>query len=233
MAMTAASPNHRPGFIVAHRAGNDLDHLRAAERLGAGLIEADVCLHRGRVEVRHLKSVGPLPIYWDQWYIANPFARRLQLHELLAATGADTQLMLDLKGGSRRLAHRVRAALVADGRTTVTVCARRWHLLEPFADDAGVRTVHSVGSRRGLKRLLAERRRSGRRVAGVSIHARLLDPATVRELQEATELVMTWPVSTLAHGRELLGWGVDGLITDVPHELAALFAGAAAGERRA
>src|SRR6188508_3273249 len=95
-------------FIVAHRAGNDLARLRRAERVRPGLVEADVHLFRGRLEVRHLKTLGPLGVLWDRWYLAPPGTPRLELHELLAAT--DTALMLDLKGGGR-LGRRVAAAL--------------------------------------------------------------------------------------------------------------------------
>ena len=50
--------------------------------LGADLVEADVRLYRGRLEVRHLRTVGPLPILWDRWQLAAPRRRRLQLAEL-------------------------------------------------------------------------------------------------------------------------------------------------------
>ena len=70
-------------FVVAHRAGNDLARLQEAERLGVALVEADVRLWRSRLEVRHLKTVGPLPILWDRWRLANPFARRIELRDLL------------------------------------------------------------------------------------------------------------------------------------------------------
>ena len=79
---------------MAHRAGNDLARLREAERLGA-VVEADVRLWRGRLEVRHLKTIGPVPILWDRWELASPFAPRLELHALLAAARPGTQLMLD------------------------------------------------------------------------------------------------------------------------------------------
>jgi glycerophosphoryl diester phosphodiesterase len=204
----------RGGFVVAHRAGNDLQQLRDAARLGARLIEADVRLYRGRLEVRHLKSVGPLPIFWDCWYLANPFARRMQLRELLdAVEPLGAELMLDLKGRDTRLARRVLAEL--DARTTphpVSVCARSWKLLRAFEGRAGIRTICSVGSRRGLRRLLATRR--GERLGGISIHADLLDAPTVRQLGEVAEMVMTWPVNCTERARMLLGWGVDGLITD-------------------
>src|SRR4051812_45642760 len=97
-------------FIVAHRAGNDLDLLRRAESVRPRLIEADVHLFRGRLEVRHLKTLGPLPVLWDRWYLAPPGTPRLELHQVLAAAGPETALMLDLKGGAR-LARRVAGAL--------------------------------------------------------------------------------------------------------------------------
>src|ERR1043165_2169704 len=94
-------------FVVAHRAGNDLELLRRAEAVRPGLIEADVHLFRGRLEVRHLKTLGPLPILWDRWYLASPRTPRLQLGELLAGAGPETALMLDLKGRDARLAELV------------------------------------------------------------------------------------------------------------------------------
>lgn len=200
-------------FFVAHRAGNDLVLLRAAEELGLRLVEADIRRFRGRLEVRHLKTVGPLPILWDRWRLANPLAPRLQLDELLEATRPRTELMLDLKGRSPRLAADVLAALRPTlGRRRITVCARAWPLLEPFEGLAGVRTIHSVGSARQLQKLL--RRAHGRRLQGISIHERLLDPATVAELRDVADLVLTWPANAAGRARELVAMGVDGLITD-------------------
>ena len=80
-----------PPFVVAHRAGNCLDRLREAERLGVALIEADVRLFHGRPEIRHLKTVGPLPLYWDRWALASPFRRSLTLSELLRSSSAITK----------------------------------------------------------------------------------------------------------------------------------------------
>jgi glycerophosphoryl diester phosphodiesterase len=192
-------------FVVAHRAGNDLTLLRRAHALGLELIEADVHRFRGRLEVRHLKTLGPFGVLWDRWYLAPPGTPRLELHELLAAT--DAPLMLDLKGG-RRLGERV-AALTDP---PVTVCSRRWRALEPFAGRPGVRVVHSVGSRRQLRAL--RRRFADRRLAGVSIHRRLLDRATVADLRRRAELIVSWPVASAEQARELWEWGVDGVITE-------------------
>jgi hypothetical protein len=217
------------GFLIAHRAGNDLQLLREATSLGAGLIECDLRLFRGRVEVRHLKTLGPIPILWDTWHLANPFKRRMQLHELLEAVGPlGAELMLDLKGRDARLSRAVLAELEARSEhLPVTVCARDWKLLDAFEGRADIRTVCSVGSRRGLRRLLARRRTE--RLGGVSIHANLLDAKTVRELSEACEIVMTWPVNCTERARTLLGWGVHGLITDEADTIAPVVARHQAG----
>lgn len=195
---------------MAHGAGNDLSNLRSSEQRGIRFVEADLRLWRGRVEVRHLKTLGPVPVLWDRWRVANPFARRLTLDELLRAARRDTELVLDLKGRDGRLAGLVLGALMP-GRP-VTVCARHWALLEPFSGRADVRTVFSVGSRRQLRALLALEPP----LPGVSIHERLLDAAVAKELRARAELLLAWPVVAGRRANELLRLGVDGLITKDP-----------------
>ena len=91
-------------LVVAHRAGNRLDALRASEAAGVTFVEADVNLFRGRLEIRHLKTVGPLRLYWDRWELASPWRSRLLLGDVLEAAAPSTELMLDLKGKNPRLA---------------------------------------------------------------------------------------------------------------------------------
>jgi glycerophosphoryl diester phosphodiesterase len=120
--------------------------------------------------------------------------------------------VLDLKGSRLRLAEGVVAALRPYlGERRFTVCARRWKLLEPFAG-LPVRRVHSIGSRRQLQRL--GRSNAGDRLDGVSIHERLLDRDRVQALRSIAGVIMTWPVNRPERAHELLGYGVDGLITD-------------------
>jgi glycerophosphoryl diester phosphodiesterase len=120
--------------------------------------------------------------------------------------------MLDLKGRDRRLVPAVIELLRPhlDGGRRVTVCARNQQLLEPFVGLPGVSIVRSVGSRRQLRAL----NRSSVTVDGISIHDRLLDRETVRDLRRRARFVMTWPVKTLDRARELAAWGVDGFITE-------------------
>jgi glycerophosphoryl diester phosphodiesterase len=214
-------------FLVAHRAGNQLDLLRAAEAEHRGaIVEADVHLFRGRVEIRHLKTLGPLPVFWDCWQLAPPWRAHLQLSDLLAAASPETELMLDLKGKDPRLAERVIAELEPYfAKRRLSICTRAWPLLEAF-DGLPVRRIHSVGTARQLRALI--RRANASRIEGVSIHERLLDLAAVTELRRVTGIVMTWPVKALTRAAELARLGVDGLISDRPGAISGLAAPEAA-----
>jgi glycerophosphoryl diester phosphodiesterase len=196
-------------FLVAHRAGNDLAELRAAERLGIKLVECDVRLWRRQVEVTHLRAVGRLPIHWEKWRLANPFRRRLRLDELFTAASPDTELMIDLKGHDRQLAELVLQALPS-GRA-ISVCSRDWRLLEPFEQHGTVRVVYSVGTEAELEALLALP--DDQPLAGISIHHRLIDEHTFPELRRRAALILAWPVATDRRAHELTELGVDGVIT--------------------
>ena len=208
--MTLPAPDT---FVVAHGAGNDLGRLRNAESLGVDLVEADIRLFWNQLEVRHAKSVGPVPILWDKWRLENPLAPRLGLGRLLAALEPGTRLLLDLKGRDPRLPGKVLGVLGRyPGAAPPTVCARSWQLLEPFGL-RGFRTVWSVGTAAQLRAL---GRLGGGRLDGISVHRKLLDAEIVRELRRRAGVVLSWPVNSVEVARTLLGWGVQGLITDAP-----------------
>ena len=169
-----------------------------------------------------------MPLLWDRWTLAPPWTPRLRLDRILAALTPGSELMLDLKGRDRRLPALVMAALGEHAPDTpVTICARHWPLLEALSGAPGVLPVHSVGARRQLERL--RRRYDGRRLDGVSIHRKLLDARAVEDLRRRADVVMTWPVRTPEDVRELVGWGVQGLISDVPELVAAELARIGAG----
>jgi glycerophosphoryl diester phosphodiesterase len=203
----------RPMLAVAHRHGNTIADLRAALAAGVDLVEADVHLYRGALEVRHRKAIGR-HLYWEMW---SEVTRRRdlvvpELRELLAAAAGDPRLMLDLKGPGLAVAPGVAQALrdQAPG-VRVTVCTKQWRMLDAFAGDPQVRRVLSAGDPLQLARLRARLRRE--RVHGVSIRLSLLTVAIVAELHRATDLVMAWPVDSpaaLAHAEHL---GVTGVIS--------------------
>ena len=129
-ALFEASP--RP-LIVAHRAANELVALRRAEASGVDLIEADIWYWRGRLEVRHLKTLGRVPLLWDKWRIEGSWRPRLLFDEIVGAAQPATEFMFDLKGRDAALSPLLRATMdrLAAGRR-YTVSSQSWRLLEPF-----------------------------------------------------------------------------------------------------
>lgn len=208
---------------IAHRRGNTVDGMRAALEMGVDLVECDVHAYRGRLEVRHLKTMGVLPWLWDRGELVHRRRHRnLELAELIAALGDDHRLMIDLKGVHPRLAPAV-ARLIRESAPDrgLTVCTKSWWMLDAF--DVPVQRVLSAASRRGLARLRTRLARGA--VHGVSVRRSLLTVPLVEELHRATDLVMTWPVDTpeaLADARRL---GVDAVISKNDDLLRSVVAG--------
>jgi glycerophosphoryl diester phosphodiesterase len=211
-------------LAIAHRAGNSLAGLHEANQLGVDVIECDVHRHRGRLEVRHLKTAGPLPFLWDRWELASGFAPRLGLSELLEAAEHGTTFMLDLKGRRTAAARSVAQLLHEEGHhAPVLVCGRHWPSVDVLARLPYVRPVLSARTRGELGRLQA-RVAQGDPPHGVSVHRGLLDRATVARLLRHVEVVMTWPVNDAATLHRMLDLGVNGIISDEPAVLAELLA---------
>lgn len=206
-------------LAVAHRAGNSLAGLHEANLLGADVIECDVHAHRGRLEVRHLKTAGPLPFLWDRWVLVPASAPRLGLDELLAADRRGARFMLDLKG-RREATGRAVADLLhehAPGRP-VLVCGRYWPAVEHVADArpyvAPVLSARTRAELAALRRRVADEERPA--PYGVSLHATLLDARLVARLRRRVEVVMTWPVNDRRTLDRVLDLGANGVISDEP-----------------
>jgi len=203
----------RGPLLVAHRAGNDLHALRAAEQAGVDLVEADVWWWRGRLEVRHSKTMGPIPLLWDRWMLAPGWTRRLTLEALVRATQPGTELMLDLKGSASELPGLVLDAMARDapGRA-YTVSSQWWDQLQPFEGVEQARAVYSIGNER--MREAIEVRLGGRVADGIAIHERMLTAARVERLRELASTLFSWPINDRRRFDELVGWGVNGIISD-------------------
>ncbi|MET1037983.1 MAG: glycerophosphodiester phosphodiesterase [Aeromicrobium sp.] len=206
-------------IAIAHRAGNSLVGLHEANALGVDIIECDIHHDRGRLEVRHLKSAGPLPFLWDRWELVPASAPRLGLQELLDADRHGTTFMLDLKGRGAEVGAAV-ARLLHDGghHRPVVVCGRRWSAVEALTQVHYVRPVLSARRPWELAALAPRLAHGG--IHGVSVHRSLLDADTVGRLRRHVETVMTWPVNDLASLDRLLAMGVTGIISDSPTVLA-------------
>ncbi len=209
-------------LVVAHRAGNDPTELRAAEALGVDIVEADLHLFRRSVEVRHEKTIGPLPILWERWRIIRPTGPRRRFTDLLAEASSTTHLMLDLKGPFPRLSRAVRAEFDRSrGGDDYTVCARNWLLLRAFWGVPGVRTVRSIGGPFALSVLLWGRHRQ---LEGVSVNQLLLDERRVIALRRRSDFLLAWGVTTVDRVQELSAYGVTGFIVDDVNLMGAILA---------
>lgn len=97
----------RPYELVAHRAGNHVTEMHDVQGI-ADVVEVDVHLRRGRLEVRHGKILWPTSRLWERWYLLPRDHEVPVLEDILAAAGPDVHLWLDLKGVDPRLAKKVR-----------------------------------------------------------------------------------------------------------------------------
>lgn len=194
--------------LIAHRAGNAVETVAPAA-LVADMIEADVHMFRGRLEVRHAKVIRPFRIHWDKWWIDPTPPTPPSLRRILEAEPADTPIWLDLKGATRRLTD---AALreIPEGRS-VTMSSRTWPVLAP-ARRGGLRTMRSVGSRWQLWAVLRVRRWA--RTDGIVADQRLLTPRRLDQLRGRSSCLVVWGVHDLDRAVQLVEAGVDGLILD-------------------
>ena len=208
--MTSADRASRRLQICAHRHGNDLTLLRAAETAGVDLIEVDIHLFHGELDARHEKTIGPLPVVWDRRRLPSWNPPRQRFSEVLASAQPETRFYIDLKGWDRRLSRHVITAL--EPRRSYVVSARVWWLLHPFEGLEGVLVLRSIGAPWQL--WWFRRRRRGRFEGGISISSDLLTPELAAELKTRVQTIFAWRVSSYAHARELEHWGVDGVIVD-------------------
>lgn len=208
----------RRTLAIAHRAGNSLAELHAANQVPVDVIELDVHDYRGRLEVRHLKTAGPFPFLWDKWELKKASAPRLGLEELLEADEHGSLFMIDMKTRKVSAGQAVARLLHDIGHhREVLVCGRYWPGVEAVAELPYVRPVLSARNRLEFPRLRARLDSppaGSPPTYGVSVHRSLLDADTVAWLHERVELVMTWPINDTASLDAMLDIGVTGVISD-------------------
>lgn len=196
-------------LLVAHRAGNDLDLLAEAFAIRVDYAEADVWLHHGRLEVRHDKTAGPLPVLWERWELKPGWTRRLLLPEVLAAAKGRGKLFLDLKGSEPALAREVARAVEGAGMAgDVAFSTPGWQYLDELSELMPVAPrFYTIGT---VERLADIRPRLARReVPAVSIHSAVLTFEVATELRQAgVGPIVSWAVETAEMARRVLAWGV-------------------------
>lgn len=198
---------------VAHRAGNDINICRKAIDVGVDVVEADIWRYEERLEVRHSKTIGRLPLRWDKWWIKFNPPPAMELADLLLELDAYTTVMLDLKGNDPALprqvletCRRVRPGL------PILACSQTWSYLEQLRHEPDVMVAYSIGNRRQLARAWKMLENEG--YDAVSIHNQLLTPQITQQLLERVSAVITWPINDQALLDHVLQLGVTGVISD-------------------
>jgi hypothetical protein len=204
-------PPHRP-LASAHRAGNSVQEARHAASLGCDLIETDIWLHNGRLDLRHMHRLGPLPILWERWKVRIE-RTRLSLSDLLGAVDESSLLFLDLKGDHPGLGSAIVEELRhrAPGRR-VALCGRNYPQLDAVIDEPEVTVFYSVGEQKEFA--AAWPRLEQMEWPAISIHRKLLTPAVMERLNAMSATVICWDVHTIDQARRLYEMGVDGFTSD-------------------
>lgn len=204
-----ALPTHRP-LVIGHRAANHLPKVDRAVRRGVDMLEADVWRYRSNLEVRHLKTLGRLPILWDRWTLAPGWTPRLHLQELLEHVPLDIPVMFDLKGEDPHLATSIIETMKQYApERPIIMCTRFWIQLDRIKDQTDVYRIYSVGDQNERDRIFT--RISDIEYPAVSIHRQLVTPALMKRFDEIGATVISWGATTRAEVDMLLSLGVDGI----------------------
>lgn len=191
------------------------------------MIEADLRWQDGRLVARHARRLPLLPILWDKWYVRLDRGQAFTLEELLARTRDRAFLLIDVKSLHPRFAPTLISVLrEQEALQGVQVSSVYWDVLERLRRaEPGLRLHRTVNTPRRLD-ALQSLLNSDALDSGVAIHHDLLSRDLAARLSARGAPVLVWPVNDPETGRELLAWGVTGLISDSPELLRALKQGA-------
>lgn len=209
-----ALPEQRP-LVIAHRSGNHAPTARAAFLAGADMIETDVWRYRNRLELRHIKTMGAIPLLWDRWELHPGWGHRFQIAELLNELPVEARLFLDLKGVDTNLpCQLVEEIRSIQPRRQIIFCGRTWPQLDQVVDFDDVTVFYSVGSDEEFATIWDRLDRMQH--PAISINKRFLTAETVARFKKCDVTMVTWTVNTFAEAKRLHELGVDGFTTDNP-----------------
>lgn len=205
-------------FASAHRAGNTRTCAMRAIEAGADLLETDIWLHNGRLELRHKQTLGPVPILWEKWSISPGWKPQYLLRDLLHDAPDDIMLFLDFKGNEMDLGPEVLKELQRSApNRLVAICGRNYPQLETIAQEPNILCFYSVGEKEEWPE--AQKLIAASSHPALSIEASLATPERMNWINELGGVVVCWNVETEERMQELRALGVDGFTTDNPELL--------------
>jgi glycerophosphoryl diester phosphodiesterase len=215
-------------LLLGHRGSpqqareNTLESFRQALEAGLDGLELDLqCTRDGVLAVHHDFELEGHPISsldWTSLQQQAPWMPRLEQVLELAEGFPQAWLNLELKSqpgpSDGREALLVQALRAWPGRSRVWISSFdplaliRLHRLEVGVPLA---LLYSEGEMEELAPCLP--------LQGVHPHFALLSQSKVAQLKARGWFVVTWTVNQATRVQELLQWGVDGVIGDLPHQL--------------
>lgn len=200
-------------FASGHRAGNSRQAALAAIDAGADLLETDIWLHRGRLELRHEGRLGPTPILWEKWNSIPKRYKHFTLRDLLKETPDTTLLFLDFKGKHMGLGPAVLAELerTAPNRVIAT-CGRDYPQLQTIADAPNIITFYSVGTEEEWP--VAQEYIAASPAPALSLIANMATEERIAWMKERYGVVVCWGVENVDDMQRLFALGIDGFTTD-------------------
>lgn len=237
--------NNGRGIVrIAHAWGNTRAALERALAAPVDMIEVDIWHRSGRIEVRHERRLGPLPLLADRrgralhatgrlrlplWsgYYLRPDIGTMDLRELLERTAAKKRLLLDVKarrGESPVPFVNKLTSLLAEQRAQdwVAVCGQYWPVIREIRSVApGMEARYSMERRPQWERFV-EMAAVDPGARMVCIEHRFLDAEKADWLEEHGADVYCWTVDDAAVARGLVSRGVDGIISNDLDLLASL-----------
>lgn len=200
-------------FASAHRAGNNRQAALHAIESGADLLETDIWLHKGRLELRHKQTLGPIPILWERWSIEPGWKPRYLLRDLLQDVPDDVMIFLDFKGEEKGLGPAVLRELQQTApERVVATCGRNYAQLQVIDEAPNIITFYSVGEEKEWPIAKDLVRQST--TPALSIKAALATQERIDWITALGGLVVCWGVESAAEMNRLHHMGVDGFTTD-------------------
>jgi len=198
-------------MIVAHRYGNTIETALIGSEI-ADMVEIDVHLWHGRLEVRHAKRLWILQRQWEQWQLLPSNSPVPSFADILSSLPPDTPLLVDIKGWRPKMVRLIREAF--EDERPIVASARGWWLLRHIRDRPNTTVLRSVGTRWQLWLVGRLRRSRVPPSPGTVVHQRLLNARSAAMLLGISTDLFTWNIDSKERADELVALGVTGLIVD-------------------
>ena len=202
---------------VLHAAGNYRDLHPLAQHPAVDAIEADIWVRSGRLVAHHERPLGAVPLLLHAHGLRFARATPVRLDELLRAVEGCATLNLDLRSWFGDPAPDVaRALLPLPDHSQLSVTCESWRVAErlrAWLPDLAV--AYSLRSERQLRRYVSGCMDGSIAETPVAVRHTLLHSASeVQSLRGRAGRVAVWTVDDIDRAIELLGWGVDEIVSN-------------------